>query len=279
MGDSGELEEYIGWLLRSSQKCLHSNTINLLLDAVLDQINDVERDYTIELDNMRILVPSTHALNVWANILHIYCFDDYMLEEAASKATSTDVNVVIDAGAFIGLTALKFASQYPNARIVAVEPNPYIVDYLRLNIEMNRLSDRVVIERAALASKSGQGVLFVPKDSPVNASLYKEYAVKYSDGDVSTVYVKLKTLDDIVRDYRLNRVDVLKLDIEGEEANVVEYAVNSGILRRMDVKMIIVEVHREDDSSRIAGLLKREGYLCRLRWLSGTEQWVVTCIR
>ncbi len=270
-----ELEEYIGWLLRSSQKCLHDHTIDLLLDAVLDQINDVERDYTIELDNMRILVPSTYALNVWANILHIYCFDDYMLEEA----TGTDADVVIDAGAFIGLATLKFASHYPNAHIVAVEPNPYIVDYLRLNIEMNKLGNRVVIESAALASKSGQGVLFVPKDSPVNASLYKEYAVKYGDGDVLMVNVRLKTLDDIVRDYRLNRVDVLKLDIEGEEANVVEHAVNSGVLRRMGVRMIIVEAHREDDSSRIAGLLRGEGYSCKLRWLSGTEQWIVTCMR
>ncbi len=246
------------------------------MDAILDQINGVERNYVVELDcDMRIVVPSTYAFDVWANILHVYCFDDYMLEEA----TGIDVGVVIDAGAFIGLATLKFASHYPNARIVAVEPNPYVVDYLRLNIEMNKLGDRVVIESAALASRSGQGVLFVPKDSPINASLHKEYAVKYGDGDVLMVNVRLKTLDDIVRDYKLNRVDVLKLDIEGEEANVVEHAVNSSVLHRMGVKMIIVEAHREDDSGRIADLLRGEGYSCNLRWLSGTEQWIVACVR
>ncbi len=276
MGVDKELEEYVSWLLGSSQKCLPSRAIDRLLDAILDQINGVKRDYVVELDGgIRIVVPSIYAFDVWANILHVYCFDDYMLEET----TGIDVGVVIDAGAFIGLATLKFASHYPSARIVAVEPNPYIADYLRLNIEMNKLGDRVVVESAALASRSGQGVLFVPKDSPVNASLHKEYATRYGDGDVLMVNVRLKTLDDIVRDYRLNRVDVLKLDIEEEEANVVEHAVNSSVLHKMGVKMIIVEAHREDDSSRIAGLLREEGYSCKLRWLSGTEQWIVACVR
>lgn len=271
---ASSLEEYIGWLTDSSQGCLRDDATGLLLSAVLDQVYGVKRDYAVQLNSIRIIVPSIYALSIWANIIHVYCFDDYMLDSISDP----NVKTVVDAGAFIGLVSLRLASRYPDARIIAVEPNPGILGYLKLNIEVNGLSNRIIVEEAALADRSGQGVLFVPRDSPVNASLSREYASRYGGENLDVVSVRMKTLSDLVDEYKLDRIDILKLDIEGEESNVIQHIIASSILDRIRIGNIIIEAHGEDESITLASLLRSRGYSCDSRRLSGTYQWIIKCL-
>jgi FkbM family methyltransferase len=58
---------------------------------------------------------------------------------------------IVDAGANVGFTTLFFASQYPHARIIAIEPSPRSVELLRMNVAG---LPNVTIVEAALWAKT-----------------------------------------------------------------------------------------------------------------------------
>jgi hypothetical protein len=65
------------------------------------------------------------------------------------------------------------------------------------------------------------------------------------------------TLDDLVGERGLERVDFIKLDIEGAEVNALEGAANT--LRRHRPRLAIAAYHRNDDLTRIPVTLRQMG--------------------
>src|SRR5687768_6418750 len=73
-------------------------------------------------------------------------------------------DVTIDVGASIGLFTLLLAYQvWERGRVIAYEPNPYLVSILRDNVAMNWLDDRVEVIGNAAASSRGHAQLLAPR--------------------------------------------------------------------------------------------------------------------
>lgn len=123
-------------------------------------------------------------------------------------------DVFVDVGANIGLFTLKVA---PYAGfVVAVEPGKDAGDLLAKNIALNGFT-HVAIVRKALADAPGEAVLHHNPlgDDPQAFSLI-------SDGNaVESEKVEITTLDLMVRDLKLPRVDCIKMDVEGAESMVI----------------------------------------------------------
>ncbi|KAA0680654.1 FkbM family methyltransferase [Roseomonas genomospecies 6] len=150
--------------------------------------------------------------------------------------------VFIDAGANIGLYTLKAARLAGQEGIVvAVEPGTTAADRLAANVAMNRFAT-VRLVRKALSDRNGTAVLHhVSAGGDLQAfSLLGDSATR--DGEeVATV-----TLDTLVEELKLPRIDCIKMDVEGAEPMVVEgarrslerwhptilFEVNSAILHR-----------------------------------------------
>lgn len=137
-------------------------------------------------------------------------------------------DVFIDVGANIGLFTLKVA---PYAgRVVAVEPGKDAGDLLAKNIALNGFS-HVTIVRKALSDAPGEAVLHHNPlgDDPQAFSLI-------SDGtDVESEVVVITTLDQMVQDLALPRVDCIKMDVEGAENMVIAGASHTLSTWRPDV--------------------------------------------
>ncbi|PIR63975.1 MAG: hypothetical protein CO156_01250 [Candidatus Pacebacteria bacterium CG_4_9_14_3_um_filter_40_12] len=159
----------------------------------------------------------------------IFSHDEYYFE------TDNPAPVIIDAGAHIGLSTLYFKSLYPNAKIIAIEPNPQLFEILEKNIWENQLQD-VTAVNGALDAERGRTELFV--DSTKNewwstGSFTKGAWTKQQESE--PIEVETWPLSEFIT----QPIDLLKMDIEGAEQAVLEGSEEA----LSQVKQIVMEYH------------------------------------
>ena len=166
--------------------------------------------------------------------------------------TARSPRCIIDAGAYIGLSSVDFAMRFPQAMIIAIEPEP---EHFRLLVRNTKSFANVVAIQAALWKEKTRLRLFDPG--------YGAWALQTlapeSDRPEAPV-VPTITIDGIMADYGLDFIDMLKLDIEGSEKEVLESS-----SRWIDrVGILIVEMHdhlREGCSRAFEGVAGNFEYL------------------
>ncbi len=127
--------------------------------------------------------------------------------------------VVVDVGAHIGLYTLLAAKA--GASVLAIEPDPENRALLEANVERNRLRDVQVVP-VAVSDRSGMVALRRPggpNRGTTSLVLPAEGVLVASSRDVQ---VRREPLDRIVGQCGLDRVDWLKVDVEGHEIAALE---------------------------------------------------------
>jgi FkbM family methyltransferase len=130
----------------------------------------------------------------------------------------------IDVGAHIGYYSLRAATMVgSNGHVISIEPNPQTVPKLRGNIEASNAGMASVWPVACAASESTLQLYAAPESNTGESSLSKENASQ--EGAAPIAYsVQARPLDAIVREAKLDRVDVIKIDVEGAEFEVLKGA-------------------------------------------------------
>jgi FkbM family methyltransferase len=142
---------------------------------------------------------------------------------------------VVDAGANVGFyTALAAERCGESGRVIAYEPSPYANARLRTVVERNRLRQVTVVE-AALGAAAGRGTLYIERDANHSPSLIP------SSDLADTIAVEVRSLDAEAKRLGLERIDLLKLDVEGFEAQVLEGA--GELMRAGRIGAVLVELH------------------------------------
>lgn len=133
----------------------------------------------------------------------------------------------VDAGAHIGLYTLLFARLVgPEGRVYAFEPAPTNHRRLVENLALNA-AENVVVEQAALYREPGRMTLHLfPEELGAWHSLGEpalaDPSVAYATiAPSSAVEVEAVTLDKYAPRHGLGRIDLLKVDVEGAEADVL----------------------------------------------------------
>ena len=153
----------------------------------------------------------------WAGIACEPLTTAWMLAHVPAHAT------VIDVGANVGYYTLLAAGLVGlGGRVVAFEPNPVVRAQLAAHVRVNGVQDIVSIEPTALADiDPGDQDLFVPDGEAESglASLARGPLLEGRRGHA--VQVRCERLDDWIDRSRTRRIDVIKIDVEGGEAQVV----------------------------------------------------------
>jgi FkbM family methyltransferase len=178
---------------------------------------------------------------------------------------------VIDVGANIGATTLPIAARVGgDGRVIAFEPDPVSRARLEKNLELNdRLAGSVVVSDRALGATRSDGRL-VTEDSGNRGLNHLQGNPAGSTATVDQAAsghpVTIRPLDEVLAEYEIPRVDLLKIDVEGREHDVLKGA--AGTLDR-DHPQIFFELddamlRRAGSSpSLLLGELARLGYRCR----------------
>jgi FkbM family methyltransferase len=145
-------------------------------------------------------------------------------------------DVFVDVGANAGIFALHAAHKVgPTGRVVAIEPLPIMLDRLRFNIAANRF-ENVVVVPSAVGDEPGWLTIHICARQHGQSS-----AIAEIDGG-APITVGVDTLAAVITAQRLERVDALKVDIEGFEDRALLPMVRT-LPRALWPKRIMIE-HR-----------------------------------
>lgn len=162
--------------------------------------------------------------------------------------------VFLDIGANVGGYTMFVASLAgAGARILAIEPQPDIFDRLVANIRFNPGGNVKALD-CALADRAGELTLFV------NARNRGESSVKIVGASAAeTIRVPAKTLHDLAREEGFERIDAVKLDVEGAEDLILEPFLRDAP-EGLWPRLLVIERGEGRWGIDLPGLLEASGY-------------------
>jgi FkbM family methyltransferase len=193
---------------------------------------------------------------------------------------------VFDVGANLGDYAILLSRLVrKGGRVFAFEPASTTAAKLRQRLAEHGCDNATVFENAVYSHAGPLTFNEFPEEFSVWNSLGKPQMAHPADPSKRVPIVKSETvqavrLDDVCREHGVRRIDFLKLDVEGAEADALAGAVE--LLSRKAIRVIQFEVSRAmlDGMNRTArgvfDVLARHGYECRRIERDGSAGAVVT---
>ena len=172
-------------------------------------------------------------------ILQTFLLEQYAYRRSTDPICAGPGDVVIDGGGCWGDTTLYFAAKVGSGgKVYCYEFEPGNLDVLRKNLELNpHLEGIVGIVENALWEKSGEVLTYDPGGPATTVALRQNQSAMAQTTTLS--------IDDLVSQQSLPKVDFIKMDIEGAELNALRGAEQS--LRAFKPSLAISVYHRDDD--------------------------------
>jgi FkbM family methyltransferase len=172
-------------------------------------------------------------------------FESIFVDQIYQFNCASKTPVIIDCGANMGTSVLYFKWLFPQAKVVAFEPDKHIFEVLNNNISKNKFNDVSLINKAVWTNH--QDMFFNSNKAQSSKLIIDESAIKVA-------CVRLK---DFMQDFK--QIDFLKLDIEGAELPVLQDIASE--LHR--VKHLFIEyhsmVHEPQKLSQLLSILEQAG--------------------
>jgi FkbM family methyltransferase len=156
-------------------------------------------------------------------------------------------DIVLDCGAHVGVftdTALRRGA----SKVVAIEPDPTNLECLRRNFPSEIASGRVIVVPKGVWNRDQIITLYIgAANSGQNSMLL--------DQNTGKVEVPVTTVDHLVEELHLPRVDFIKMDIEGAEREALRGATQT--LARFFPELMLDSYHRPDDMQVLPPIIRQ----------------------
>lgn len=170
---------------------------------------------------------------------------------------------VLDIGANVGLYTILFSKIInEESKILAVEPTPLALGYLRKNLQRNDCGQSVIIYEGIASDAKGISRINVIPGMEEFSSVGKLVHPYIAKKDSVSMEVNGDTIDNLVRDYKL-KPGFIKIDVEGGEYLVLAGAVNTVEAYRPKIIFELVENMLRScgaDPQMVIKLLDNYGY-------------------
>ena len=214
-----------------------------------------DRSPVVEVLNLKSLKYPIHVRPGTEDIATV--INNVIREEYGQGLVHQDPRFMIDAGAYIGDTTAYFLSRFPNLHVTALEPN--IENFPLAQINLAPYGDRVNLLNQALGARAGN-VFFAGHSTGGSVQ---------EDGKP----ISMTTVPLLLSSIPGSKVDILKLDIEGEEFAVLGEEASEWLPR---VGQVIVEIHGASIEPHILEVLRKNNFkLTRYRsvWFCTNKSW------
>ncbi len=166
-----------------------------------------------------------------------------LLIELIEKSKPGSIRTIVDAGANVGFTTIFFRNHYKQAQIVCIEADHNNSLYLKRNILINKMENNVQILNKALWSND-EDVLLIKNDFRDGNSWSRQVSRQASGYVGIEEKVECVTMQTIAQNYGMSTIDILKIDIEGSEAELFKSTEFINFLAEK-VKYLALEIHEE----------------------------------
>lgn len=195
----------------------------------------------------------------WNYCIHDYYYRQYHHEKVKIRENS----MIIDAGAFVGDTALLFSQTYKNPTIHSFELLDENIELLKINIEDNNV-ENVKIYKIALSDKNNDTVYIKAQTIQGATSIF---------GAESDEAIKTITIDQHIKNENLSRIDLIKMDIEGAERYALAGAKKT--INKYKPTLAICIYHLWDDIIKIPEMINEinPSYNFSFNWVELNNGW------
>ncbi len=156
-------------------------------------------------------------------------------------------DIVVDCGAHVG-TFTDEALRRGAGTVVAIEPEPVNVECFKRNFKNEIASGRVIlVEKGVWSSETTLQLSVANANSGMNSFVTDQGSQKLS--------LPVTTIDQLVKQLGLLRVDFIKMDIEGAEREALKGGLDS--LRRFRPRLMLEMYHRPDDREVLPAIVRQ----------------------
>ena len=195
----------------------------MVKQKLVNQINKVRSLYRRSIENKRYSIKKK-CNSVWYGNAYggFFVIPDLLDDDSIVYSIGIGCDVSFD---------IEIMKQH-NSRVYGFDPTPKSINW----VKRNKLPDRFKFFDFGISKSTGVEIFHLPKNPEyVSGSVFQHTSVSEFD----TVEVKMKTFQDIVRELGHQKIDVLKMDIEGSEYDVIDSILNSEVR----ITQILIEFH------------------------------------
>lgn len=149
--------------------------------------------------------------------------------------------VIFDIGANRGDTAIKYSNLFPTAKVYAFEP--FAETFIKLKDNVKDYPN-INIYNFAIAEKIGETIFYSNKNEDTNSILSSSKIGLSSDEQVKTIgqaIVNTETIDSFCLNHKIEKIEILKMDIQGAELLALTGAIN--LLEEKKIGLIYTETY------------------------------------
>ncbi len=188
------------------------NIVNNKLQELYKEINKILPS-VIDYGEFKLLIDETSR--------YIYRSEEfYSISKSKIFKSINDFifpKLILDIGANNGFNSILFSKQFPEANIVAIEPNPALIKYIKSNIDLNSSFNVKVIESIVGTNENS-------KKFQINNILSVDSRVSGLEENFENIIVQETTIDRLISNHKLNNNDniFIKIDTQGYEKQVLD---------------------------------------------------------
>jgi len=180
------------------------------------------------------------------NFSDLWCISPWGEKDIRKYFEKFNGGTFIDIGANIGKYTIMLGK---NAnKVIAIEPEPNNFKILKKNIKKNKLKN-VIALKIACSNKDEKADFYVDKQNTGYNSLNRKTKDK--------ITIKTRKLDNLLKELKIKKIDLIKIDVEGAEKQVLEGGIHS--LKKYKPK-IIFEAWNKNYLNLIKKILLPLGY-------------------
>ena len=225
---------------------------------------------------------------------YFYIYREIFIEKTYDFLPVKDNMVIFDVGANIGLYNLYLNSKAKNLKVYSFEPVPQIFELLKhnaskypnnvlINKGLGEENKTITMNYVKNASAMSSGCEF-SKDKleahdyiyQQNCGIFKDYCKMFLENELANpkkVKGEITTISDIIKEYNVEKIDILKIDVECYEYNVLE-GIKEDDFKIINNVIIEIENFRVNQKDKIVNLLLKNNFKIDKESLNNKENWI-----
>lgn len=226
------MSDYMKYKRIVKEKFDTASDIRKALELIKETLNfGPSRNLVFSQEQIEIHIPKMNVKFIWdkndymtSTEVLLLCGSYELYETRILSLLARQSQSILDVGANVGFYSILFQKEKKGkkGRVISVEPVKKTIIKLRKNLDLNGMKGEVEIVEAAVGSKCGKTRVFVPELRGNSAASMK----MLHHGKSYAHIVPVHTIDCISKKRRLRQLDLIKIDVEGNELFALEGAKN-----------------------------------------------------